>query len=222
MPYLPVRRFTLVAIAALAVPAIVRAQPSLTGFSNAQASSTGTWIGGATSTVPGAFGNWQSFLSIDGFATFLGNPLTGYHLALGTNTFSFASNYYPLDYMGINLFLDGATLPSISGLGTGSAGSLTGDPGALTYNPYGPASSAAASMSYVSGDYVTTLTRFQYAPGIDYVSKYAVGADGTPDWNGSFDLTVVSATPEPSSIVLLATGLLAAFGLARKPRKRGT
>ncbi len=173
---------------------------------------------GVRPAVPGAFGNWQTFISTDAFGSFAGNPLAGFQLALGTNTFSFASSSYPLTYMGINLFLDGATLPSISGFGTGGAASLTGNAGALTYNPYGPSSSPAGGLSYVSGAYTTTLTRFAFAEGTDYVGHTNAAPDGGSDWNGSFDLTVVTATPEPSAIVLLATGMVAACGLVRKRR----
>jgi hypothetical protein len=215
-------------LAAVAVPALGSAQPSITATSiNGACAGTGAYCGNWWSTIPGAHGNWQMFLSTNGFASFQANPLAGIPLALGVNTINFAASVAGANPMALNIFLDGATAnPSISGYaGQGLVGSLASNAGQSTYNPYAAShpGGTAAPLSYSAGGFTVTLTRFEYNTGPDRVGTGAAVPDGGADWNGVFDLTVTgpsSAVPEPATVALLAGGLLG-FGVLARSRRRG-
>lgn len=207
-----------IALALALVPAIASAQPAITAASTFT-SCGGNSCAGATSTVPGANGNWQMWLSTTGLSSFQANPLTGIQLSLGTNTIYFASALYPANPMALNLFLDGATLgPQLSGIAReGALNSLIGNNSPSSYTPFGYYTQAGG-LSYSSDGYLATLTRMDYQAGGDVVSFNSPNQDGYADWNGSFDVTVTSATPEPASMVLTATGLLAVAGIVRRKK----
>jgi hypothetical protein len=210
---------------AVAIPAAVTAQPSLTGASINGADANGAYVNNWWSTEPPAHGNWEMFLSTNGYASFLANPLSGVTLNVGVNTFSFASDIAAANPMALNLFLNGATTPSISGYAfQGVVGSLASNAGQSTYNPYAGShpGGTAAGLSTVLGGYTVTLTRFEYDAGRDFVGTHATSPDGATDWNGQFDITVAApstATPEPATLALLAGGLLALAGVARRRRQ---
>ena len=95
--------------------------------------------------------------------------------------------------------------------------------GAPTYDPYSSTFVVpAARLSWTSGNYTTTLTRFDYEDGLDYVTFTAAQSDGIADWNGVFDLEVVAnvtPTPEPASMMLVSAGLLIFGGVAGRRQK---
>lgn len=215
-------------LAAVTVPAVANAQPTVTATSiNGACAGTGAYCGNWWSTVPGAHGNWQMFLSTNGYASFLANPLAGLPLSLGVNTIQFAASLAGANPMALNIFLDGATAdPSISGYASqGAIGSLASNVGQSTYNPYAAAhpGGTAGPLSYSAGGFTVTLTRFEYDVGPDRVSTGSATPDGGLDWNGVFDLTVVgpqgTVAPEPATIALVAGGLLGLGALATTRRR---
>lgn len=219
-------RRLLATLAVLAVPALASAQPSLTAASINGANAAGGYASNWWSTVPSAHGNWEMFLSTNAFASFQANPLGGIPLVVGLNTFQFAASSAGANPMALNLFLDGATSPSISGfVEQGAGGTLDANTGQPTYNPFaaGFPGGTAAPLSVTTGGYTVTLTRFIYDLRVDRVGAHGALPDGSRDWNGAFDLTVervTTTTPEPATVALLGGGLLAFAGVARA-RRRG-
>ena len=215
-------------LAAVVVPAPAYAQPSVTAVAiDGACAGTGAYCGNRWSTMPGAPGNWQMFLSTDACATYKTNPLAAIPLALGVNTFRFASDPAAATSLALNVFLDGATAnPTISGYASQSAiGTLASNAGQSTYNPYAASTPGgiAAGLSFVSGPHTVTLTRLEYGLDLDRVGADAPRPNGSRvDYLGVFDLTVrpSSAVPEPATSALVGGGSLG-LGLFARRRRGG-
>lgn len=158
-------------------------------------------------------------------------------LALGANTFyaySSGSDRLGRPNYGLNLFFGAgpqtncAEAPLISAyVAPGAAsvplanGSATTTTQCLQPNSY---IAGANSLSFLSGQYLVTLTDFRVLAESDVNSPYdrasqtAPSPDGILDMYSTFTLTVtaVTATPEPSTYLLLASGLLGVLAMRRR------
>lgn len=143
-------------------------------------------------------------------------------LAAGASSFTLygSSGGAGWPYMGINLYFNNSTTPSISAFGpeqtnttfsSFAADSGSSAPGPLdTSFPNGTYEPAAGTLSFVSGNQQITLTAFSMAyPTVynqDLVGPYSIGADGTTDFVGQLAFSV-TAVPEPA-LSLWALGAL--------------
>jgi hypothetical protein len=161
---------------------------------------------------------WNIYLSNSGPAGTLhslnGSPFT---LNVGLNTLYFYQdkNESMVD-MGIDLGFDGSSLAQISGWNSINTSGVSGLSGVDTNN--GSGDQNAAGLSFTDGSYQVTLTDFEWGNhGANEVGMTTLGADRDPDWDGQVTIDVETTTPEPASLVLLATGLA---GLAAIKRRR--
>ena len=231
MPH-PFRR--LAAVAALAVaPAALPAQPTLTDVTLWNATFQGAFDpppSGTWNTRP-ADGAPDIFLSPDPAAAFnpanVVNPGATLSLPLAVGTtelFWYASSSFS-NFLGMNLFFDGAAAPGISiffSFGTGT------DPNsaACTLTPTLACTPGAGTLSFATGGYTVTLQHLYLADAaenggsVDRVGLTTLGADGTFDNHGRIRLTVAQAVvPEPSTWLLVATGALGLAAVARRRRR---
>jgi hypothetical protein len=159
-------------------------------------------------------------------------------LALGLNTFYFYASGYDAagngPNFGLNLWFGSgaqsscADAPLISAYTSG--GSFTADGAANTPTQCAANWIAGANtLSWVSGQYTVTLDKFELlqistAQGatVDRVGALGLTGDGVKDNYGMFRLNVTQSTstvPEPSTYLLMATGL-AALGAVSRRRQR--
>jgi hypothetical protein len=168
--------------------------------------SPGTTIGGATSVTLGS----TEWLSLSADATYEGNPniFAGFPSPIGIGSFNASEltlavgpseTYSDLSFMTWTYAGDSYVFDLTSGTWSSSG------PGNLSFQGLGTFS-ATGPTSYVPGPAEISLSFTQSSPG----STVGVG--------GSFDVPP-PIIPEPSSFVLLGTGLLgAAFLLYRRNR----
>jgi hypothetical protein len=72
--------------------------------------------------------------------------------------------------------------------------------------------------TYMPGMGAITLTNLRLSTfgGTDTVGNYDTNPDGALDFVGSFQLSVASAVPEPSSMSMIGMGLIGALGIGLK------
>jgi PEP-CTERM motif len=227
------RSFRIAAAAMLlAGPALAPAQPVLTDVTLFNATFQGEHAGGFWNTRPGD-GAFDVFLSPDDATSFVPanvlNPgaTLSHQLPVGVSTLYYYASTSFTNFLGLNLFFDGATTPDISGFfsfGTGT------DPNsaACTLTPTITCTPGAGTLSFATGGYTVTLVHTYLADAagnggaFDRVSPFTVGPDGSLDNHGRMVFTVTRAAnvPEPSTWVLVGTGGLAVAGVAAHRRRR--
>ena len=225
-----------VAVALMAASTPALAQATLTGTTIYSTSSLGAFTGqNFWNTIPND-GAFNLFLTTSVGGSFL-NPAgtLSTPLSLGSNTFYVYGNPgSALPFFGISLFANGSGTPLVSGFapanGTGAVSSSlfngvvgmnpslnVGVPGGLV--PSGPLSTTIDGFQY-------TLTFFSFnttGQWGDFVGPELPLPNGQPDYLGQFVITVapvtVAVTPEPSTVVLTASGLLGIVGLMARRRR---
>ena len=222
-----------VALLAAATPAV--AQGTLSGVTFYCASSTGGFCGSDYwNTVPNDFA-FNVFLSTSLGGSFL-NPAgtLSVPLTLGTNTFyAYAAPGSGVPFFGVNTFLNGSTTPLVSGFapqngnGTVSSNAGLGSFGIVPVTTFGaPGIVPAGPLSTTIDGFQYTLTFFSFNTTGQFGDR--VGPDfptpnGGNDFLGQFVITVAPATvgvvPEPSTVVLMASGLLGVLGVTIRRRR---
>lgn len=153
-------------------------------------------------------------------------------LSLGSNTFyMFGDAGNTPAYYGFNLFLDGGTTPFLSGYVTANGGTFLTNVGQTSFEGTrigvdAPLTIAAAGTTFEANGFLYTLTGFNFnttGGTVDIASPLVLGPNGVTDYYGSISINVaavnVTTTPEPSTIVLTASGLLGVVGVSMR-RKR--
>ena len=176
-------------------------------------------------------GTFDVFLSPDDDASFnpanvLNPGATLLFPLVGTTTLYYYASSSFSNFLGLNLFFDGAVTPDISAFfsfGTGT------DPNSAvcTYGPTAACTPGAGTLSFSSGLVTVTLEHTYLADAagnggsVDRVSPFAVGSDGVLDNHGRMRLTVVVTdfVPEPSTWALVATGGVALAVVAARRRR---
>jgi hypothetical protein len=188
-----------------AAPVSAETVSGIVVYGGSSPSSGYPYVEGGVNTSGG--GGWNT-LNITGQ-----NFPPGISLAPGANdfTYEFGGTLNGINYLDIDLFLDGNASPGISA----SLGPLSGTPiltplGGDTYALDGATEIPSAdNLSSGSGSTMVTLTKFTF--------------DGSPgDYSGEIDLWVgnsSSAVPEPSSFLLLSSGLAGFAGMIRRKLK---
>jgi hypothetical protein len=157
-------------------------------------------------------------------------------LSLGTNTFYlFGDAGSTPGYYGFNLFLDGGTTPFLSGYVTSNGGTFLTNAGQTSFEGTrvgvdAPLTIAAAGTTFEANGFLYTLTGFNFnttGGTVDIASPLVLGPNGVTDYFGSISINVaavnVTTTPEPSTIVLTASGLLGLVGVSvRRKRSAAT
>lgn len=153
-------------------------------------------------------------------------------LALGTNTFYlFGDPGSRPDFYGFNLFLDGGTTPFISGYAATNGGTVLSNQGQVTFegtrvgiNP--PLTVQGAGTTFAANGFLYTLTDFSFNTTQqfgDIASPLVLGPNGSADYFGTISISVapitVGVVPEPSTVVLMASGLLGVLGVTIRRRR---
>jgi len=206
--------------AATASPAL--AQGTLTGTTIYSTSSTGALNGVSWWNTVDGDAAWNIYLSTSASGGTYLNPAgtLSTPLSVGTNTFYvFMQGASPQSFYGINLYLNGATTPSISGFTGANGGTLASNAGQTSIN-LDLSQLAAGPLSITLDGFQYTLTAFTFnTTGTgDFVSPFSPVPGGGADFVGSFVLTV-TPTPEPGTVVLMASGLLGVFGVTMRRRR---
>jgi hypothetical protein len=228
----PLRKFL---VASALLLAVVTANPAgaitLTGLHGWGSDASGNFVGPARWNTLADGGSTHNLWLIQGGlgGSFINGPTDAdvginVDLPLGVHTFTFHAEGGTPAYFGLNLFFDGETLnPSISVFAVSDESGTGPDP---EYFPTGGTTLALAhvlvpganSLSFASGSLEITLSDFRWSvPSVellDRVGDLSTGPSGTHDSVGQFTLQVI---PEPSTALLLATGLI---GLAINGRRR--
>lgn len=151
-------------------------------------------------------------------------------LAEGKNEFFlFGEPGADVGRFGLNLFFGGNN--SNPGISVFAASDQPPSPPFPNFSPNNSASTlaldstvvpGAGTLSFTSGSSTVTLTDYRWSvpsvQNLDRVQAFAIGANGANDFVGSFTLQVRSV-PEPASVVLLGTGVLALLGYGSRRRK---
>ena len=167
---------------------------------------------------------FQSFSATSSGTVFLNPGATlNTPLSVGTNTFYlFGDAGTPQPFIGINLFLNGSTTPAVSAFapenGTGlDFASNAGQPSAgLTLNTV-----PASPLTILVGGYQYTITLFSFNNTQqfgDKVGPFTASPNGINDYFGQVTINV-TAVPEPSTIMLTATGLSGLLGMGWRRRR---
>lgn len=202
------------------------ATPTLTALYGFRADENGDITTRSWDTLGGNV-YWNLFLTGgDLNGSFLNGPNDaqadiGFALTDGVHEFAFFANDGSVsDYHGMNFFIDGSHInPAISVFAATDVSNAGPDPvflanGGTTplLNVQGQSVPGAGTLIYVDGLTTVSLTSWRWADSglenMDRVGMDSVGADGSPDYTGSFTLTVVTV-PEPSAIALSLIGFLA-------------
>jgi len=217
---------------AWAGPVTVSAAPVLTGAGLFTADANGSWAGlHHWNTVPRDF-YWNLFLT-EGDATtgpFFNGPTNAavapsIPLMVGTHTFGLVGETplpgsgYETGFAGLNLYLDGATTPTLSArTPTGPARWVTANAGTVP-SQNGTSIPGAGTLNFSDGQFSVEIIDFRFdtnpAVVIDRVSGADVGTASGPDLYGAVTLRV-TAVPEPAAV----GALLAAGGLLIGRRRR--
>ena len=225
------------ALAALLAAAPAAAQPVLRNVSLWNSSSTGQAGGGYWNTLNDGI-PYNVYLSTQPSASYTAasvvNPSAtiSENLGVGTHTFYFYATSSPSEYLGLNLFFTSGAAgasPDISAV-TNLTGPFAASSAACTLAPNITCTPGAGTLSFTTGVYQVTLTDFVLISNsagqggfVNRVSAYGTSADSQWDNYGKITLrvvdTTVSAVPEPSTWVLLATGGLAIAGVAARRRR---
>lgn len=217
----------------IAAPA-ARAQGTLTGGTVYSTTSSGAFdFSDYYNTRPGDYVYNLYFSTTANGSTILNPGATlSTPLSLGSNTFYlFGDAGGTPSYYGFNLFLDGGTTPFLSGYVTANGGTLLSNAGQVSFEGTrigvdAPLTIAAAGTTYEANGFLYTITGFSFnttGGTVDVASPLTLGTNGVIDYFGQITISVaavgVTTTPEPSTIVLTASGLLGLAGVSVR-RKR--
>jgi len=216
------------AAATLAMPAIAAAQTSLTGATiyGVCEPPGAACIGDIWNTANPGSPPFKVFFSASSSGTPILNPLTTLNapLSAGSNTFYlFTEPGINQPFFGVNLYLGGATTASLStyapsnGTGTDFASNV----GQPTYGLSGSTTEPGGPLSVVVGGFQYTITYFAFNTTQqfgDVVGGFTPGASGINDYVGRVTINV-TAVPEPSTIMLTATGLSGLLGMGWRRRR---
>ena len=216
--------------ATLAMPTLAVAQTSLTGATvyGVCEPPGAACIGGIWNTANPGVAPFKVFFSANSTGSAILNPATTLNapLTLGDNNFYlFAEPGIPQPFFGINLYLGGATTASLSAYApqNGTGTDFASNAGQPTYGLSGSVTEPGGPLTILVGGFQYTLTYFSFnttQQNGNAVGGFTPGAGGVNDYFGRVNINV-TAVPEPSTIMLTATGLSGLLGMGWRRRRVG-
>lgn len=224
---------TVVALVAAAPAA--QAQGSLTGATVYSTNASGAFdFSDYYNTRPGDF-VYNLYVSTAANGSVVLNPDATLNtaLSLGSNTYYlFGDAGSKPAFYGFNLFLNGGTTPFLSGYVGTNGTTVLSNAGQVSFEGTrlgvaAPLTIQAAGTTFASGGYLYTLTGFTFNTTQqfgDIASPLSLGANGVGDYFGQITINVAAVNgttvaPEPSTVVLTASGLLGLVGVTVRRRR---